>query len=102
MNGNTDTVIDGVLSVLDKLNELVGTESFSQAAVEEKVRNVCNGWRSTGVEIDEFRLMLVIQVRKAFHISPRAIFHLRALFLTPASICWNDLSLRSVFCPASK
>jgi len=61
------SVVDGVLLLLDMIGTLSKSEEFTQAKVEEIFQNTAKQWEGTGVEIDEYRLMLVVQVNISVH-----------------------------------
>ena len=61
-NGTLAKVVQAVMMLLDGINSLTGSGKFTQMAIEELVRGVCNEWSGTGIDIDEIRIMIVVQV----------------------------------------
>ena len=58
-----DSLVDGLLVLLDGINAAVRLNTFSQAVVEALFKKTQDGWKGMGLDMAEFCLMLAVQVR---------------------------------------
>ena len=62
MNGVMPFVVRQIKLLLRHLNELVTSNNFDQVDVEKVFRKTVQTWSHLGVDIGEFRLMIVVQI----------------------------------------
>ena len=91
MNGVMMVVVTYVKRLMDSLNELMASEEFHHDKVEEMIKNTCAIWKQMDVDIGEFRLMIIVQVRfMAFYISWNDCDRLRLSSVTIHFIALSD------------
>jgi len=60
-----DEVVDGILGLLNWINDTAGTDEFCHTNIEEKFQECSATWKEDGhsdVELAEFRLMIIVQI----------------------------------------
>ena len=62
MNGVMPFVVSQIKLLLQELNCLVTAKSFDQVDVEELCRKTVQSWTHLGIDIGEFRLMIIVQI----------------------------------------
>ena len=60
-----NAMVDGIMGILQWIDEKTGTEEFNHFNIEKRVRECINKWHDDGYKVfdcSEFRLMLVVQM----------------------------------------
>jgi hypothetical protein len=60
-----DEVINGILGLLNWINDTAGTDEFCHTMIEEKFQECSATWKEDGhtdVELAEFQLMIIVQI----------------------------------------